>query len=290
MDTRPDVLFVSPHLDDAVLSCAGAISRLTAHGAGVLVASVFTADPASGVELSALARRNHAAWGLGDAPFAARRAEDVAALTALGAAAEHLGFPDAVYRMDAASRPLYQDVIGVPAHSADRVELVPAIAEAVGGLAEANRLTWVFVPAGVGGHVDHALVRTAVEQACENTRLVYYEEYPYSQRAAGTARPDAIGDELTEIIAELSPDELDARIEAIACYRSQLRGLFPSAVERVSEVLSARAAVLGTAVAGTPDEARSRARMAERVRRAVAERGGERYWWLDVGQGPPLPE
>ncbi|KAB2956573.1 MAG: PIG-L family deacetylase, partial [Thermoanaerobaculia bacterium] len=39
-----DLLVLSPHLDDAVLSCGGRIADEVARGRDVLVVTVFTAD------------------------------------------------------------------------------------------------------------------------------------------------------------------------------------------------------------------------------------------------------
>src|ERR1019366_2525021 len=38
----------------------------------------------------------------------------------------------------------------------------------------------VLAPLGVGGHVDHVLVRTAAERS--GARVVYYSDFPYNQR------------------------------------------------------------------------------------------------------------
>jgi LmbE family N-acetylglucosaminyl deacetylase len=268
-------VFVSPHLDDAVLSCACGICRLVAGGTAVTVCTVCTADPPPEEPLSTLARRNHAAWGLGDAPFERRRREDAAALAGLGARPLHLGFNDAIYRRGAAAEPLYDRPVGVPILAEDRRAFLPALRDA---LAEALDAELVFCPAGVGGHVDHLLVREAVEALCDPVRLVYYEEFPYSARdgAQGWAG------------AALTPtaEELEARAKALASYRSQLRGLFPTRAERLLEILSAR--LLGGRPLLGPDDVPPRRRLAAHLERRPVERYRAAVSGTDAfGTGPP---
>ncbi len=88
------VVAISPHLDDAVLSCGA----LLAGQHRVTVATVFTA--AAPRPWSLPARKQLRALGGVDAEdfFAQRRAEDAEVLAGLGAAAVHLGFRDALFR------------------------------------------------------------------------------------------------------------------------------------------------------------------------------------------------
>ena len=102
-------LFISPHLDDVALSCGGYVRHLTSAGELVSVLTVFTADPPAGTTLSWFARRNQSAWRLSDAPFAARRGEDAAAMQLLGAQYRHLDCLDAIYRRDFVGLYLYTE-------------------------------------------------------------------------------------------------------------------------------------------------------------------------------------
>ena len=272
-------IVVSPHLDDAALSCGGGITRLTRAGASVAVVTIFTADQPLGEPLSPLARRSHASWGVGDQPFAIRRAEDRSAIQLLGAEAAHLGLLDAIYRRSRSGEALYTDPLAVPAP--DDVEgFLPRLAASlrdrgVGASPDAV----VFCPAGTGGHVDHVLTRRAVEQITDAEKIVYYDEYPYSSRTG--AQRTAADNPGTWPLCELplSAEELQVRIGAIGSYTSQLRGLFPSTSERLREIASARIPVVGQWVVRKPDTHASRARMAARVSRDTASSGGERYWW-----------
>jgi LmbE family N-acetylglucosaminyl deacetylase len=100
-------VYLSPHLDDAVLSCGGAIHRQVSAGEPVLVITFFAGEPPAEPSLSPFALVQHGYWGNPLRPMDLRRAEDKAALTLLGAEAKHLDFLDAVYRVGVEGEWLY---------------------------------------------------------------------------------------------------------------------------------------------------------------------------------------
>jgi LmbE family N-acetylglucosaminyl deacetylase len=77
----------------------------------------------------------------------------------------------------------------------------------------------LYVPLGAGHHVDHRIVRRAVEERWRNP--VYYEDYPYAEDEENLEAAKAEGVWRAELIP-LSDEDLDAKIEAITRYRSQL--------------------------------------------------------------------
>jgi LmbE family N-acetylglucosaminyl deacetylase len=152
-------LFLSPHLDDVVLSCPAYIQRLVKEGIEVRIVTVFTeADPGSA------------------ALYRARRAEDRKAVRELGASATHLGFPDAPYRS-----PRYRDFCGIVF---GRAREYPGtrrlVADKIGELIARWRPLQVVSPLAVGNHVDHRLVRDAALLAVKPEEWLFYEDRPYA--------------------------------------------------------------------------------------------------------------
>ena len=281
-------IVVSPHLDDAALSCGGGITRLVRAGIPVTVVTMFTADQPQGVPLSPLARHALVTWGPSEHLFADRRAEDRAAMSLLGVRFEHLDQLDVVFRRSRAGAPLYQGPMASPAPD-DVEDLLPRLvaalrSSAVGTASEAT----VFCPIAACGHVDHTLTRRAVEQVIGSTHLIYYGEYPYYARpdapGAGVIGPD--GWRLHEL--PLSADEIEGRVAAIACYKSQLRGLFPSPMERFGTILAQRVPAIGHIWVPKPDLDASRKRMTAKVIIDTAGIGGERYLWSPESTAPFL--
>ena len=103
---NPDTLFlrgrvvvISPHLDDAALSCGATIARITSAGGEVSVLTVLAGDP----EDTSAAGCWDAACGFETAGEAARkrRLEDSRGCEIVGAEPEWLPFPDEQYERSA---------------------------------------------------------------------------------------------------------------------------------------------------------------------------------------------
>ena len=224
-------LVLSPHLDDAALSVGGTLARLAAGGETVCVVTAFAGDepqPAPSPLGAGMVR----GWGFPPGrAMAGRRAEDAEACRALGLAApHHLGHREAIHRCDGVGRPLYPTLaalFGEPAE-ADGALLDGLVAE-LRGLPPAAH---VLAPLGVGGHVDHRLLRAAAERAF-GAGLLYFEEYPYSRDGAAAVEPalGTLGGWRHQLVA-LAPADVGRKAAAIAAYRSQVRHLFRGDVGR----------------------------------------------------------
>lgn len=247
-----DLIVLSPHLDDAVFSCGGLIARTTARGGHVLILTLFTAD-ADPATLSPFARALHAQWGLGGAPYAARRAEDVASCAVLGAEWRHAGLADAIYRRGGDGRHLYPDsraLFGAPAADDDALGAAAAVivelATSLGG-------GTLVAPLAIGGHVDHRLVRQAAERVGVGRRLIYYEDFPYARSRRQRWKALLWPWKWRSRRVELGETELEKKIAAASAHISQIHPAF---------------ADLGALSAA--------------IRRFADLRGGERFWLLDV--------
>lgn len=232
-------IYLSPHLDDAVLSCGGSIHQQVAAGETVWVVTLFAQESAAGANLSPFALQQHAYWGSVPRPMALRRAEDVVALTLLGAEAWHLDYHDAVYRTDARGQWLYTDLATLfgPIHPSDPLANtgVRQIAARIGGLIlqeHQDEETVLLAPLGVGAHVDHTLTHLAArELSVAGLRLAFYEDYPYAEQhnatEAALAKAGASTWRLQAVALDAS--DLSAKASALGYYRSQLAVLFGGA-------------------------------------------------------------
>jgi LmbE family N-acetylglucosaminyl deacetylase len=164
-----DVVVVSPHLDDAVLSLGGLIGREVTAGKSVEVVSCFTSGP----PLDSIPPAQRV---FGD--YSVRRAEDERALAILGARHRWLELHERIWRDPPLARTLH--VFHTPPRMDDFREL-RAIRAAIGALLDSGAL--VYAPLAIGHHVDHTevalaalrevLVRGAFDQ------LRFYED-PYA--------------------------------------------------------------------------------------------------------------
>jgi LmbE family N-acetylglucosaminyl deacetylase len=230
MDT-PAHVYLSPHLDDAVLSCGGRIWQQAQAGEHVLVVTIFGGAPAPDAPLSAFAQGLHARWGH---PAAGeRQEEDRAALALLRAESLHWPYTDCVYRETPDAGFLYdsEESLWERVHPAEE-SLVAELASRITVLPLQPGGT-LFAPLGVRRHVDHQIVRRAAE-ACGRA-LAYYEDYPYAENPSWLQAVLATLDAEAELTS-LSEEALAAKIAAIACYRSQISTFWASADEMATSV------------------------------------------------------
>ncbi|MEU7516051.1 PIG-L family deacetylase [Streptomyces sp. NPDC042898] len=241
------LLVLSPHLDDAVLSCGGLLGW-AGRRAPVTVATLFTEATPPPYTLSA--RQYLKQTGAGDAEelFADRRAEDRDVLGLLDVGVLHVGLVDGLFRRLTRPRagterlarllpelahvyPTYRLHLSRGRVSARDGDTLRAVRETVEALLPACSGGVVLAPLGVGGHADHVLVRTAAERS--GRRVVYYSDFPYNQHAAA----DAGFTRRHRLVAHAWERGLDRKAELIRGYRTQADALFPEGrIPRVPEV------------------------------------------------------
>jgi LmbE family N-acetylglucosaminyl deacetylase len=234
-------VYLSPHLDDAVLSCGGLIHQQVMAGQRPLVITLFAGRPPTGVGLSVFAQSQHARWGDPGDIIATRWAEDQAALAALGADYLRLDYPDCIYRgqehisepvPDGRSRWLYasEDAIFGQVHPTE--EALPAeLADTLTEFIPLGDDVTLYAPLTVGNHVDHQLAfAAALFLRAQGWQIRLYEDYPYAEtEGAVSGALAARGLERWQMTTvPLTEDDLTAKVEAIACYESQLEVLFGS--------------------------------------------------------------
>ena len=227
--------YLAPHLDDAVLSCGGLIHKQARMGESVLAITVF-ADTPHYTELSDFASLLHSTWDLGPDPVAVRRAEDIRALSALGANHFHLHYQDCIYRHAPTGGdwfyPTRDDILG-GIHPGD-VHLVKDLLEEVRAILPSRGRATVCAPLGVGRHIDHRIVhRCALALLLDGHDVRFYEDYPYSLREgkldeALREPPDRAWSFHLE---HLSSEDLAGKIRAINEYGSQVGLLFGGRAE-----------------------------------------------------------
>ncbi len=236
------VVFLSPHPDDVVLSCGGEIWQLARQGVPLRVITIFAGDPDDEAAEMPFARHQHHLWGDPPRPMALRRAEDLAACVQLGLRPEdvvHLSFQDAVYRRTPEGVAMYpsDEALFGHVHPGDE-GLDEQIAQALCPLIqEGARLV---VPAGVGHHVDHLIVRRAAERLqLEGYEVAFYEELPYAEAPEAFAHRPSQG--LIETFVVLHEADMAVKVRAALYYRTQLSLLFGGEMQ-LNERLRAHAA------------------------------------------------
>ena len=208
-------IYLSPHLDDAVLSAGGLIYDQTQAGIPVEIWTLmcgFAPEEA----VSPFAQALHNLWGFSSAKETTemRRKEDERAATILGASTAHFDFLDCIYRRGSSGEWLYSEVF-VPPHPEDAA--LPS--QIAGAIANRLELEDVLVcQLSVGSHVDHVLVRQAAELL--GRPLLYDIDVPYIFLKPEELAPKS--DEMKESIYAITENGLNAWKEAVLAYESQI--------------------------------------------------------------------
>lgn len=219
-----DTIVLSPHLDDAALSCGGFIYQQTQAQKDVLIVTFMAGDPPD-KPFSPFAANMHETWELDSAIFEQRRHEDGNASRILGADYLHKSLDDAIYRTDAETGEHFYDsneTLFGTVNEQDAAQMLPLITAVFKTLPPAEL---VLSPLTVGDHVDHQLVRRAAE-AFYGKSLVFYEDYPYARKPNSVAtliNNDRLS--LEDKAVELSEEALQQKAESIAAFTSQV-GMF----------------------------------------------------------------
>lgn len=220
------VCIISPHLDDAVLSCGALLSQCTS----ALIVTVFAGDsPDLEVltEWDRLCGFENAALAM-----AARREEDHLAAEILSCDALHLSFPDGQYSLDVSTEDLAEGLVSALRH---------------------RHIDTFLLPLGIF-HSDHMRVAAAWQHPVFNAlihtpgrRVIAYEDVPYRHigaalqqslvqlaskgwqaclmREAFSRTQDKSAD------ANTSTETLATKLSALRAYASQLNALPPDWIE-----------------------------------------------------------
>lgn len=219
-------IFLSPHFDDAVYSCGGTLGVQVSTGLRPLVITAFGGVPSPTMELSPFAAQIHREMGFrqnAQLAVATRRVEDSRALDYLKVDYLWLDYLDAIYR-------------GTPAYYADKSQLIGGeiqsgdlwidreMAKNLVALHDRLPDTVWYAPLGVGRHVDHQIVCSAIDRLIQRgANVKLYEDFPYVLKNGELEeRLKEFGGTLEPALVEMS-EMLHLRQEAAEMYASQIQ-------------------------------------------------------------------
>lgn len=226
------VVILSPHLDDAALSCGGLLHALREHVSTLVVSiscgtlRVVGADGSAKVS----SRRGHVS-------SRTRRREDIAAMHSVDTDFVHLSFADGIYRRSPLTgRLIYRNER--ERWVAPRIEDMAHIEELYLVLRrlclDLGQILLVS-PMGIGNHVDHQIAaQVAVRMAASNAgaELLFYEDFPYvADSSLGRGDQDDPSKALSRLHLMpaqrfVVPVDVEAKMTLLQHYASQVVPLF----------------------------------------------------------------
>lgn len=245
--SRVPCYFISPHLDDAMLSAGGLITYL-AKKTDVTLISIFTEASPKPYTRAAKGFLRYCGYKDAKRLFEIRKKEDINACAMAGVKAVHLGFIDGTFRKR--HKPFYFSQL-LSKQVPELIHLYPLgfkvlkLAEQDKQLAldvqkrfleviPQNKKVAIFCPLGTVKHMDHILTRNICVSTFDN--LIFWTDYPYIslKKANETLKHKNLSQLFTW------ESELEKKKQIIAQYKTQLSSLFPhGSIPLIPEVYSA---------------------------------------------------
>ena len=229
-------LFLSPHLDDVILSCGGMLYNLVQENATITIVTIFAGCPDFNKPFSDFARFQHEAWRTHNNPYRIRRNEDKDAFALYGLKPVWLDFLDCIYRGDANTW-YYNDNEEIFHHiHQNETHFADTILAMLEKHVTIDDDTIVYSPVGLGHHVDHQLTVNVAIQLMEKCKQVYfYQDYPYVEKLPNNHILQSLM-QLRNLsweyqtwfnkVVTFSEEGLATKIKSIARYSSQISMLF----------------------------------------------------------------
>ena len=226
LKNKKKCIFISPHPDDAVLSCAALLNKLSGK-TEVTIVTLFTKAHSGPYTLSAKNFLHASDEKNADKLVEKRIKEDRAVLGKLAVKSIYLDLQDALFRLKPKKNlagffipefnhvyPTYRWHIIKKISSND-----PAESQLLKLLKPILRKgSVIFAPYGIGGHVDHQIARKVSEKLSSD--VILYSDFPYNSRENFYGEPSK-----KQTIVTLTPNGIKNKL--IKQYSSQFQGLFP---------------------------------------------------------------
>jgi len=221
-----DVVYVSPHLDDAAFSCAEHVRLQLKEGKKVLVVSVFSAGP-SVDESKSLGAPLKVFLDL-----ETRREEDQIVMRELGVDHYYMDLKEVLMRhpgpkcLPSSLRIASAFLLGLMRRDKD-VQL--QVTHQLQRIVAKSSCEWLIGPAGIGCHPDHLLVHKACCRVANKLKISFYHDFPYSTYPVLVSLRRWMLDmrfTLRDVEIELTPEQVARRKCLVAMYDSQVKACF----------------------------------------------------------------
>ena len=226
--------FISPHLDDAVLSAGGLMSYLS-NKTDVTMVSIFTVAGEKPYTHAAKGFLKYCGYTDADQLFADRRIEDRVVAEKLGIKSIHLGFTDGSFRRKDKHLPypkLTTKYFPELEHTYPLGRIVFKLAKDDKMLAEKMQTKLraivkepgavVFCPIGTVKHMDHLLTKNVCVETFDD--LIFWTDYPYIQMVS--KKPMVVGGkQLTKL--EWTKN-MKQKEQLVQLYKTQIKSLLTS--------------------------------------------------------------
>ncbi len=230
MNNQYDYIYLSPHLDDAVLSCGSMISKQKRQNKKILIITIFAGVPKKNYKLlQSISGIIKDCGHKSCIDFCRDRInEDINAAKLLNIDFKHLNFFDAIYRKDSSSRFIYKNLSRIfnarPSRADNIKEFVWKIINR-----NINKTSIIYCPLSTGGHVDHVIVRQIGNLLRSQKRnILFYKDICASHSGIGLYSKNYKFISTRCSKYTVSDHDMVMHQKAINCYKTQINGLIKS--------------------------------------------------------------
>jgi|LSQX01.1.fsa_nt_gb LmbE family N-acetylglucosaminyl deacetylase len=201
-----DILFLSPHHDDMVLSCGGFIRSIRPYCGRFAVINVFT---------KSLWAPNAKGNLIEEDISSLRLSEDDDYCGIHHIESYNLGFKDSLIRGYDSISELNADI--------NEDEIFYKVMKKLRKVIDALRYDYILGPMAIGGHIDHKMVLEAVMGHTKGT-MILYEDIPYAYSCKGHEQIKEVGRSIGNMEARYCDitSSFIEKIDDIQIYKSQL--------------------------------------------------------------------
>lgn len=235
------IVVLSPHLDDAIFSIGGLLSSCDPRSSRFVI-NIFTKS-SKPLTLSAAQFLKQCRYTSITTLYEDRIREDAHALKQIGCTQVNLNQEDALFRK-IQQRSILKQLLGRILPEFLHVYPTYKFHISKGKISQLDSITYqkisqeidslklsgndiLLSPLGIGGHVDHVLVREVARQFIDRTRVYFYADYPYTLHTHG------IVDQLLAYI----PD-WDKKEHLMKMYTSQYSAVFKDGLRKIPEYIT----------------------------------------------------
>ena len=209
------LIYLSPHLDDAILSCGGLIFEQVRMGKQVEIWTITAGIPDPN-NLSEFAQTLHKRWGVETEATSTRLVEDMRACKLVGAIPKHLNWLDCIYRFKNNGEALIKaddELFSVSPEKSLINKIGRYLADHIPVDAQ------IISPIGIGEHIDHRLTCNALQASGLDS--LHYADYPYATYDFKNS-PQLETGQWTRLPQVITEEGMKAWQQAVLAYSSQL--------------------------------------------------------------------
>ncbi|MGI5828242.1 MAG: PIG-L family deacetylase [Patescibacteria group bacterium] len=232
IDEQKPCYFISPHLDDVVLSASALIFQLRKH-VSITVVNVFTQADKPPYTFSAKSYLRQCGYNDAEKLFQDRIKEDQSVLENLADSVINLNFIDAQWRKRTNQNrlqhslssllpelihtyPTYRFHIRKPIISTEDASMITQIKERLKAIVKNGA---VFCPLAIGSHIDHIIVRSVCEDLFY--KPVFWADCPYMKNKKITIQ-------VKNMTSFTISQDLTLKQELVSGYETQYKAMFGS--------------------------------------------------------------